>query len=55
MLVSVEVEPHHVAALERLSLLEPDTRDKGAIASAIASFLGYGTAHCCARGCVMAG
>jgi hypothetical protein len=39
VLVSVEVVPHHLAAMERLALLEIGQRDKACIAWAISRFL----------------
>ena len=37
--VPIEVEPRQLAALERLSLLDPGNRDKRAIAWAVTRFL----------------
>ena len=39
ILVSVEVGPYQVAALERLALLDVGDRDKGSIAAAVNRFL----------------
>jgi hypothetical protein len=39
VLVSIEVEPRQLAALERLALLEAGQRDKSCIAWAISRFL----------------
>ena len=39
VLVTVEVGPYQVAALERLALLEVGDRDKGSIATAVNRFL----------------
>ena len=39
MLVSVEIGPRHIAALERLALLERGDRDKARIAWAVSRFL----------------
>ena len=38
-MVTVEVGPYQVAALERLALLEVGDRDKGSIATAVNRFL----------------
>ena len=39
VLVPVEVSPRHIAALERLALLDVGERDKGCIGWAVARFL----------------
>jgi len=39
VLVQVEVGPHHLAALERLALLDRGERDKACIVSAVFRFL----------------
>ena len=39
VLVQVEVGPHHLAALERLALLDPEERDKACISWAVTRFL----------------
>jgi hypothetical protein len=39
VLVSVEVGPHQIAAMERMALLEVGDRDKASIAAAINQFL----------------
>jgi hypothetical protein len=39
VLVTVEVGPYHIAALERLALLDVGDRDKEAIATAVSRFL----------------
>lgn len=39
VLVSVEVEPHHLAALEQLALLDNGERGRDCIAWAVARFL----------------
>jgi hypothetical protein len=39
VLVSIEVEPQQLVALERLALLEIGARDKSSIANAVAQFL----------------
>jgi hypothetical protein len=39
ILVSVEIESHQLAALERLALLEVGNRDKKAVAAAVQRFL----------------
>ena len=49
VLVSVEVTPRQIAALERLALLEVSNRDRGALAWAISRYL-EGAAHVNALG-----
>ena len=39
LILSIEVAPHQLAALERLALLDAGERDKSAIASAVMRFL----------------
>jgi hypothetical protein len=39
VLVQMEVGPHHIAALERLALLDVGERDKSSIATAVTRFL----------------
>jgi hypothetical protein len=39
VLVQVEVSPRHLAALERLALLDPGERDKACISWAVSRFL----------------
>jgi hypothetical protein len=49
VLVTLEVGPHHIAAMERLALLDVDDRNKASIASAVGRFL-EAAPYICAMG-----